>query len=299
MSMNISKKIGLLGVFIVSAASGYFAGHSMKNDSTDTTPTIGIEDLSYTEGKGYAFSVSVSPRPTAPYAFVLKSVREGVVIQESEDGHFTDVPYSEDDGKYQIQLISTKDFSTLAEDSVSGFEKATLQKMTAEELQAIINSRDVAKLTSDCNEQLSAEIKLMFKGIRPNEKNLPTTLPEVVNRLKDNIWSQVSVTALGYDEDNRINCVTMQIQKTVVAVKKMSVREFERRLRERDAQVTKGVRFRVEGMRPGEKALGELAGVCDKVNWGIWESFNVESVIYDTEGRIVSCVIRPIYKEEE
>lgn len=64
-------------------------------------------------------------------------------------------------------------------------------------------------------------------------------------------------------------------------------------------QVAKSISFSVRNMKEGENRPDDVLSIRQKVSYGVWAGIRVVSVGYDSNNRISSAVIEPIYKESE
>lgn len=64
-------------------------------------------------------------------------------------------------------------------------------------------------------------------------------------------------------------------------------------------QVAKSISFSIRNMKEGENRPDDVLSIRQKVSYGVWAGIRVVSVGYDSNNRISSAVIEPIYKESE
>ena len=181
----------------------------------DVPPTIEVGDLIFEEG-GYSFTVVVKNRPSAKaYVAVINPINNQT-ISKSEDGVFKDIPSSEADGSfYTIALMDAAKDSVLTSMEKPGFIKQAkvARKMSVEELQRKIESRDDSLMGLGENDYLSPDLTLKFVGLPADAVNVPTILSEVFEKLDMEIWSSVLVSNLEYDEMNRIKTITLKVNQ--------------------------------------------------------------------------------------
>ena len=86
--------------------------------------------------------------------------------------------------------------------------------MTKEELQQLIDKRDPSLNGAGENDYLAPDYKLKFSGLPADAVNVPQILADVTDKLDWEVWQKVTVTALGYDDMNRISSITLQVVVT-------------------------------------------------------------------------------------
>lgn len=181
----------------------------LKNPPKITTGKLKFED------DGYSVKVSVQNMSSGQYHFAILNAFEDVVIAESSNGVFKKVPYSEaEGGSYRIAIIQNSNDSIITFIDVPGFIKQVRvsSKMSLEELQRLIYSRDQSLLGLGKNDYLSPDYKLNFVGLASNSTQVPSVLAEVFEKLDMGAWESVSITNVEYDENNRIRTITMSVQ---------------------------------------------------------------------------------------
>ena len=182
-------------------------------DDPSDEPIMEVSDPEY-NGKNYSVNVSVRniPNGIKYYYARLDHFDNTVVLQRSDNGHFTDIPYCSDDGfSYDFAVYESNTDTLLCEPIVkSGFIKQIeVVKMSAEDLQSLIDKQDNSLLGEGENSSIAPNCHLSFTGIK--EKGLPTIFSEVFERLSYGEWKSVKVTKLEYDKKNRISSVTMAV----------------------------------------------------------------------------------------
>ena len=175
-------------------------------------PTVEVEDLSFIDN-GYKFKVIVKNRPSGNTYLAIINPINNKIIGKSDDGEFKGIPYSQADGSYYtIALMNTSD-SILTSIDKPGFIKqvSVSTKMTVEELQKKMDSRDESLLGSGENDYLAPDYKLKFVGLPSDAVNIPKILSEVFEKIDMEVWQSATVTSLEYDDMNRVNKITIKI----------------------------------------------------------------------------------------
>lgn len=96
-----------------------------------------------------------------------------------------------------------------------------------------------------------------------------------------------------------------EVAKAKMEQNRMSAAEFQMLISGGDnsilggknPKVAKTISFSVSGLREGDRHPQDIVGIRAKVGNGIWTSFSVHSVGYDSQGRINSAVIVPNYPD--
>lgn len=221
-----------LGLVVVACVLGFviwwlFAKQSKPSEETVNSleesifelPTVEANELHF-DGKNYSIDIIVKnlPKNKKCYFVCLNHFGDKEVLQKSKDGHFSDIPYCEDDGSCYDFAIMDADADTLlcTPVPVTGFirQVSVSNKMTEQELQALIDRRDPSLNGAGENDYLAPDYMLTFKGLPSDAVNIPTILAEVTEKLDMEVWQRVTVTALDYDEMNRIKVITLKIETT-------------------------------------------------------------------------------------
>lgn len=179
----------------------------------DVPPTLEVGDLTF-ENEGYSFTVVIKNRPAIKTYLAVINPINNQTISKSDDGTFKDVPSSEVDGAfYTIALMDAEKDSVLTSMEKPGFirQAKPTRKMSSQELQEKIDSRDESLMGLGENDYLSPDLTLKFEGLPSDAVNVPTILSEVFEKLDMEIWSSVSVSKLDYDEMNRIKTITLRV----------------------------------------------------------------------------------------
>ena len=181
----------------------------------DIPPTIEVGKMSF-EGNGYSFKVTAKNAPVSKtYIAILDPFDNAKRIAKSDDGTFKDVPSSDVEGAfYTIALLDAATDSIICSIEKPGFIKQTAvaTKMTVSELQQKIDSRDNSLLGAGENDYLAPDYKLKFVGLPADAVNIPTILAEVTDKLDMETWVSAKVTALDYDDKNRISVITLKVE---------------------------------------------------------------------------------------
>ncbi len=197
----------------------------VKNDSIymaetglELPPEIEITELNF-EGEGYSFDMKVKYLKTSNIYFaVLDPYNDKKIIAKSNDGHFTNVPYSKADGSIYTLAVYDAQMDTILckKAEVTGFikQKSVSKKMTVAELQAKIDKRDQSLIGVGENDYLSPDYTLTFVGLPKDAPNKPKNLYDVFEKLDMETWVSVTVSSLDYDDMNRISGITLKVKES-------------------------------------------------------------------------------------
>ncbi len=174
-----------------------------------------IPEPTFSDGK-YSIQVHVDNVPAGAKVTyqICEPFGDKKVIASSEDGNFTELPYSEHEGTYAVVAIAQKDGKQVAkaEDVIIGFikQEAVKRKMTVQELQKMVDKQDESLLGAGENAYLAPNVKLSFKGLDSDDAE-PELMGDVLNNLKMRVWSKAKVIDIKHDSINRINEIHFQI----------------------------------------------------------------------------------------
>lgn len=180
-------------------------------------PTVRISEPSWSKDLMYSVNVkALNVDGNMKFYYVMLSHFEKKVLQKSDDGHFSNIPYCAEDGHSYDFAIMDSNTDTLLCVPVSqiGFVKQITidddKKMTVEQLQKLIDTQDSSLNGIGENAYLAPDYKLEFVNL-PSDMNKPESWSEIFEMLDFEIWKNVTVTKLSYDEKKRINKVTLRI----------------------------------------------------------------------------------------
>lgn len=165
------------------------------------------------------YSVDVVPMNVSNgmrFYYVMFSHFDKKVLQKNEDGHFSNIPYCSEDGHSYDFAIMDSNVDTLLCVPVqqTGFVRQVViessKKMTLEQLQELIDTKSETLNGVGESDYLAPDYKLEFLGLKSGS-NKPESWAEVFEMLEFEIWKNVRVSKLSYDEKNRINLVTLKV----------------------------------------------------------------------------------------
>lgn len=179
--------------------------------------TVSVSEPVFNDDGTYSVDVEAINLPRGTKSiYVMLSHFEKKELQRSKDGHFTGIPFCEDDGhSYDFAVVDTKTDSMLCVPvEQTGFIKQSAvkkdERLTGEQLQHLIDTRDASLNGVGESEYLAPDYKLAFTGLSPDEKE-PQSWSELFDILDFKIWSGVTVDKISYDDKNRVNAVTLKI----------------------------------------------------------------------------------------
>lgn len=216
--------VSLLGIVLIGIIYLCLKPKHNEEKATDTNPTEAIVnepprfeiiDRKVDDEGLYAFKIRVENAPGKKFYYSVTDLSADVVIATSKDGSFSKIKASEDpEGAYMIQLIASKGDTLLYQDRVDGFMKVEHvdTKMTAEELQQLIDSRDQSLLGVGENKYLSPTCELRFNGLSENDEH-PTNLADVLEKLDMEVWESAKVESIEYDDTKHIRSISFRVKK--------------------------------------------------------------------------------------
>lgn len=229
-SFHLPSWVKYIGLAVVICGLGFIilwkTDMQTNEETTETSeelnfefPTIEAAELQF-NGKTYSIEVAARnlPKSKKYYYVCLNHFGEKKVLQKSKDGHFSDIPYCEEDGAcYDFAIMDASADTLLCTPiPVTGFirQASVSNKMTEQELQALIDNRDSSLNGAGENDYLAPDYTLIIKGLPSDAVNTPTILAEVTEKLDMEVWQKVNVIALEYDEMNRIKTIILKVKTT-------------------------------------------------------------------------------------
>lgn len=158
-------------------------------------------------GSSYSLDVT-SSIPAGQVEYILSNFEKKYT---STDGHFRNIPATET-GVYTLIARNTNTGAQSDEKVVSGFVvvQANIQKMSAPELQRLVDNKDNSLVGAGANAAISPNVKLSFVNIQSGEK-APQVFTDIFGKIRKEIWISVSVESVSYDSQNRISSVSFRI----------------------------------------------------------------------------------------
>lgn len=172
-------------------------------------PTIVCSPLKFANGT-YSFTVEIAHKPNSPYYVAIVEHRGTKEIARSDDNMTFEgiAPSKMEEGIYDIAVFDSESGTRLATMEKTGFTPPVSQRMTKEQLQALIDNDDESLY--GLNKQIAENCKLVFTGL-PADAKKPETIADVMDRI-GRMWSEVKVSDLQYDSENRISAITFIVK---------------------------------------------------------------------------------------
>ena len=233
--------MALLAIIAIGIITVYFMNHhqtetEQKSEDTlayecDTSGTFVAEivDLPHSpkvnivgkmpkyESDGYSFKVMVTDAPDDRpfYVAVLDCENHNKVIAKSNEKlEFTKVPPSDNkNGQYDLGVFDAATNALLGTPSTrSGFyqQESVATRMTAQELQRLIETDDPSLMGMNENKFIAADCKLNFTNL-PADDRRPESLYDITDMIHLGQWKGVKVVSVTHDTMNRIVAATFQI----------------------------------------------------------------------------------------
>lgn len=166
------------------------------------------------ETDSYSLTVNADnvPKDVVLEYYIRDAFDENKVIATSKDGKFSGIKASTTDGNtYMVGVKQDGRKMKVAERNVAGFvpvvKVANDKKMTVADIQKLIESESTS-LYSDPNfsPNLSFKVTNLASG-----DSCPKDFSELLSKLKMEIWKSVSVSTIDFDENNRVNTITLKV----------------------------------------------------------------------------------------
>ena len=164
--------------------------------------------------KSYFFKVEVlhAPKDGKMEFYLCDAFDANKIVATSKDGRFSNVKASTNDAHtYVVGIILNGGKIQEAEKVVSGFVPIitidSSNKLTVGDVQKMLNDEDVSLYS---NPGIAPDVS--FKVINLSKEDIiPKDFSEILSKLKMEIWESVSVTAVDYDDNNRIKTVSLKV----------------------------------------------------------------------------------------
>ncbi len=186
-------------------------------DSIVDPPTVTISEPSWSNDLMYSVKVEAkNVTDKMKFYYVMLSHFEQKVIQKNNDGVFSNIPHCNEDGhSYDFAIMDSNEDTLLCVPvEQTGFVKQITidddKKMTVEQLQQLIDKQDSSLNGVGENAYLAPNYKLEFSNL-PSDSNIPESWTEIFEMLEFEIWKNVTVIKLNYDEKNRIDKITLKV----------------------------------------------------------------------------------------
>lgn len=178
-------------------------------------PVLVVADPVY-DKESNSFSLSLYADSTAGAEITYYLLYGDSVLMQNKEGLFTGIaPFEEG---YNVRAKVVWSDTTIMTPVVHRFGFAVpqepVEKMTAEELQRLINACDKS-LKQGKNEHVAQGVKLVVNNC---QMKAPRMIPDVIILIENQVWESVEVTSLDYDEYNLITSVTLKPVGEKVAV---------------------------------------------------------------------------------
>lgn len=149
------------------------------------------------------------------YYYVMISHFDKKVLQKSNDGHFSNIHYCDEDShSYDFAIMDSKSDTLLCVPiEQTGFVRQVTidssKKMTADELQKLIDKKDESLNGVGESDYLAPDYQLKFIGLPSDVKIQSWT--DLFEMLEYEVLKSVTVSQIGYDNKNRIKMITLKV----------------------------------------------------------------------------------------
>lgn len=194
---------------------------SVSNDTTgwnpSDPPTVSVSQPLFNDNGTYSVEVEGKNMPSEiNFCYVMLSHFDRKVLQKNRDGHFSNIPYNEEDGhSYDFAIMDSKaDTLICIPVEQTGFVKQIIildgMKMTQEQLQKLIDTQDKSLNGVGESDYLAPDYQLIIEGLPSNIKK-PESWADLFEMIEYEIISSATVSHIDYDDKNRINVVKLKL----------------------------------------------------------------------------------------
>lgn len=180
-------------------------------------PTVTVSQPFFNDNGKYSVDVESKNVPAgADYYYVMLSHFDQKVLQKNEDGHFSNIPYCEEDGhSYDFAIMDSREDTLICLPvEQTGFVKQVIidssKKMTQEQLQKLIDTQDKSLNGVGESDYLAPDYQLKFSGL-PSDIEKPQSWAELFEMIEYEIIKSVTVSQIDYDDKNRINVIRLKV----------------------------------------------------------------------------------------
>lgn len=180
-------------------------------------PTVSVSQPVFNENGHYSVYVKGKNIPQGvKFYYVMLSHFEKKVLQQNEDGLFSNIPFCEEDShSYDFAIMDSRaDTFICTPVEQTGFVRQVIidssKKMTSEQLQKLIDTQDESLNGVGESDYLAPNYQLKFVGL-PTDMKKPESWAELFEMIEYGILNTAIVNQLSYDDKNRINIVVLKV----------------------------------------------------------------------------------------
>lgn len=170
------------------------------------------------DSKTKTYSFTVAPSNTIDgntYKYQLIDFATGKMVKEQAAGVFTGIaPASDADGSYIVKAFAYDAKGAQVEDAtltIIGcvkFPEGNIKKRTVAEVQADINHMIKSQSTKNITSSWTYSKNVRFTCSDGEKIN---SFGEILEQINLGLWSSVKVGSVGYDSENRVNAITLNV----------------------------------------------------------------------------------------
>lgn len=170
-------------------------------------PVLTAEDPIY-DKESKTFSLKLYADSTAGAEVTYYLLYGDSILMQNMEGQFTGITPFEEGYNVQAKVVWSDTTIITPIIHLFGFTvpQEPVEKMTAEELQSLINACDKS-LKQGKNEHVAQGVKLVVNNC---QMKAPRMIPDVIILIENKMWKSVEVTSLDYDDYNLITSVTLK-----------------------------------------------------------------------------------------
>lgn len=180
-------------------------------------PSVSVSQPVFDDNGMYSVDVKgVNIPEESRFYYVMLSHFDKKLLQKSEDGHFSNIPFCEDDGhSYDFAIMDSRaDTLCCVPVEQTGFIKQRVidpnKKMTQEQLQKLIDTQSETLNGVGESDYLAPDYQLQFSGI-PSDMKQPESWTELFELIEFGAIEKATVTQVDYDDMNRINVIKLKV----------------------------------------------------------------------------------------
>lgn len=180
-------------------------------------PTVNVSQPLFNDNGKYSVDVEGKNIPVgADYYYVMLSHFDQKVLQKNKDGHFSDIPYCEEDGhSYDFAIMDRKaDTMICLPVEQTGFVKQVIidssKKMTQDQLQKLIDTQDKSLNGVGESDYLAPDYQMKVSGL-PSDIEKPKSWTELFEMIEFEIIKGATVSQIDYDDKNRIKVIKLKV----------------------------------------------------------------------------------------
>lgn len=180
-------------------------------------PTVRVSQPVYNDQGLYSVDVEAkNVNGNISFYYVMLSHFDKLVLQKNENGHFGNIHYCDEDShSYDFAIMDSKTDTLLCVPiEQTGFvRQVTIEsskKMTAEQLQKLIDTQDESLNGVGESDYLAPDYQLKFTGL-PSDIKTPESWRDLFDLIEFEQIRKATISQLTYDDKNRVKTITLKV----------------------------------------------------------------------------------------